>query len=253
LTASVIEVGVGEPPLSPRGAQLDFAALPAFHGPVNEPRKRRQLASPGVREPRDLRIVPPAPHPDTSAGARDRGAALVALAQAGDERAFEQLVSLYFPRLRRVLLRITRDREVADDALQEALIRAWQNIDRFQGRSSFFTWMTRIAINEGYRKVKRNEAAAALVLDDAVGERVARWGDRPDELFESREFLAAVDSALARLPIAYREAVVLRDVEGLSTAEAAELLEIGERALKSRLHRGRMALRRELDAFFAED
>lgn len=220
---------------------------------MNEDSKRRRLAAPGVREPGDLRIVSPAPRLDLSGGARDRGAALVALAQAGDERAFEELVGLYCPRLRRVLLRITRDGEVADDALQEALIRAWQNIDRFQGRSSFFTWMTRIAINEAYRKVKRNEAAAALVLDDAVGERVAGWGDRPDELFESREFLAAVDSALARLPIDYREAVVLRDVEGLSTADAAGVLDIGARALKSRLHRGRMALRRELDAFFTQD
>ncbi len=77
------------------------------------------------------------------------------------------------------------------------MIRAWQNIDRFQGRSSFSTWMTRIVINEGLRKVKRNETALALVLDDVVGERVPGWGDRPDELFESREFLAAVDSALA--------------------------------------------------------
>ena len=243
----------GEPPLSSAGARLDFDVLPAFHGRVNEHRKRRRLASPGVGEPGDRRIGSPARHPALSGGARDPSAGLVPLAQAGDERAFEELVALYRPRLWRVLLRITRDREVADDALQEALIRAWQNIDRFQGRSSFFTWMTRIAINEGLRKVKRNESAAALVLDDAVGERVPGWGDRPDELLESREFLAAVDAALARLPIVYREAVVLRDVEGLSTAEAAGVLEIGERALKSRLHRGRMALRRELDAFFTLD
>ncbi len=178
----------------------------------------------------------------------------MALAQAGDERAFEELVALYRPRLWRVLLRITRDREVADDALQEALIRAWQNIDRFQGRSSFFTGMTRIAINEGLRKVKRNEAAAALVLDDAVGERVPGWGDRPDELFESREFLAAVDSALARLPIDYREArraARRRGAEHRRYRRRAR--DRRARALKSRLHRGRMALRRELDAFFTQD
>jgi len=232
--------------------QLDFNVRPPFHGRVNEDRQRRPDAYPGAGEAADPPVASPTRRPGSSRASRDE-AALVASAQAGDERAFEKLVGFYCPRLRRVLLRITRDREVADDALQEALIRAWQNIDRFQGRSSFFTWMTRIAINEGYRKVKRNEAAAALVLDDAVGERVAGWGDRPAELFESREFLAAVDSALARLPIAYREAVVLRDVEGLSTAEAAGVLDIGERALKSRLHRGRMALRRELDAFFTQD
>jgi RNA polymerase sigma-70 factor (ECF subfamily) len=179
-------------------------------------------------------------------------AALVAMAQAGDEAAFEQLVRRYSPRLGVVLVRITRDPEVAHDALQEALVRAWQNIARFQARSSFFTWLTRIGINEAYRTLRRNEAAAALPLDDAVGERIPGWGKQPDEVFESREFLAAIDAALAELPIEYREAVVLRDVEGLSASESAEVLGIGERALKSRLHRGRMALRRALDAFFAE-
>ena len=180
-------------------------------------------------------------------------AALVALAQAGDEAAFSELAQRYTPRLRGVLLRITRDPETTHDALQDALLRAWQNIGRFQGRSSLFTWMTRIAINEAYRTMGRTQAVATLPLDDAIGERIPDWGGQPDEVFESREFLVATDRALGRLPIGYREAVVLRDVEGLSAAEAAEVLGIEVRALKSRLHRGRMALRRDLDAFFAED
>ncbi len=153
-----------------------------------------------------------------------------------------------------MLVRITRDPEAAHDALQEALIRAWQNIRRFEGRSSFFTWLTRIGINEAYRTMKRNEAAAAtLPLDNAIGERIPGWGNRPEEVFESREFLAAIDAALVRVPVDFREAVVLRDVEALSTAEAAEVLGIEVGALKSRLHRGRMALRRELDVFFTQD
>lgn len=181
-------------------------------------------------------------------------AALVASAQAGDSQAFEELARRHCPRLERVLVRITRDPEAAHDALQEALIRAWQNIRRFEGRSSFFTWLTRIGINEAYRTMKRNEAAAAtLPLDNAIGERIPGWGNRPEEVFESREFLAAIDAALVRVPVDFREAVVLRDVEALSTAEAAEVLGIEVGALKSRLHRGRMALRRELDVFFTQD
>jgi RNA polymerase sigma-70 factor (ECF subfamily) len=187
------------------------------------------------------------------AGGTADEAALVAYAQAGHNEAFEELARRHTPRLERVLVRITRDPEAAHDAVQDALIRAWQNIGRFEGRSSFFTWLTRIGINEAYRTVKRNETAATLPLDDAIGERIPGWGDRPDEVFESREFLAAVDAALARLPVDFREAVVLRDVEALSTIEAAEVLGIEEGALKSRLHRGRMALRRELDAFFVKD
>lgn len=220
---------------------------------MTEPGRRRRLSLPSR----------PATLPDGARAAARKPAgrrsgtsaeeALVARAQAGDDRAFEELVHHYSPRLRGVLFRITHDPEAAHDALQDALLRAWQNIDRFQARSSFFTWMTRIAINEAYRTLRRTEATATFPLDDALGERIPGWGGQPETVFESREFLAAIEAALARLPVDYREVVVLRDVEGLSTQDAAEVLGIGERALKSRLHRGRMALRRELDAFFQQD
>jgi RNA polymerase sigma-70 factor, ECF subfamily len=176
---------------------------------------------------------------------------LVARAQAGDSVAFDALAERYSTRLRRVLYRITRDCDAAYDAVQEALLRAWQNIGRFEGRSRFFTWLTRIGINEAYRGM-RKASFEVLEIDDGVGRQVPGWGNLPDEVFESREFLAAIDRALGELPPDYRAAVVLRDVEGLSTREAAEALKIGERALKSRLHRGRMALRAELDSYFAE-
>jgi RNA polymerase sigma-70 factor (ECF subfamily) len=174
---------------------------------------------------------------------------LVALAQDGDRSAFDVLAERHSTRLRRVLFRITRDCDAAYDAVQEALIRAWRNIGRFEGRSRFSTWLTRIGINEAYRGLRRG-AEEPLELSDQVGERIPAWGNRPDEIFESREFLQAVDRALGELPMDYRTAVTLRDVEGLSTAEAAEVLGIGERALKSRVHRGRMALRAKLDDYF---
>jgi RNA polymerase sigma-70 factor, ECF subfamily len=176
---------------------------------------------------------------------------LVALAQGGDRSAFDQLAERHSTRLRRVLFRITRNCDAAYDAVQEALMRAWQNIERFEGRSQFSTWLTRIGINEAYRGLRR-APEPPLELADQVGERIAGWGSRPDEVFESREFLQAVDRALGELPLDYRTAVTLRDVEGLSTAEAAEVLGIGERALKSRVHRGRMALRAKLDDYFTE-
>lgn len=209
------------------------------------PRRPALAARRAPRRPAGTLITVPDP------ARRGREEALIAFAQAGDERAFEELVRCYTPRLRAVLFRITRDSDTAADALQDALLRAWQNLDRFQARSSFYTWMTRIAINEAYRAIRRNEPGVALRLDDSLGERIPGWGRQPDEVFESREFLAAIEAALARLPIEYREVIVLRDVEGLSTADAADALGIGQRALKSRLHRGRMALRRALDAFFA--
>ncbi len=176
---------------------------------------------------------------------------LVSRAQGGDEAAFGELAERYSTRLRRTLYRITRDCDAAYDAVQEALIRAWKNIGSFEGRSRFYTWLTRIGINEAYRGLRRRPEEP-LEMIDLVGERVPDWGNQPDQVFESREFLGAVDEALAELPLDYRSAVILRDVEGLSTAEAAETLDIGERALKSRLHRGRMALRAELDDYFEE-
>jgi len=174
---------------------------------------------------------------------------LVALAQSGDRAAFDELAQRHCTRLRRVLFRITRDCDTAYDAVQEALLRAWKNIGRFESRSQFSTWLTRIGINEAYRGLRR-PVEETLELTDQVGERIVSWGARPDEIAESREFLAAVERALAELPLDYRTAVVLRDVEGLSTTQAAQLLGIGERALKSRVHRGRLALRAKLDDYF---
>ena len=174
---------------------------------------------------------------------------LVQRAQAGDRDAFGALAERYAPRLRRTIFRITQDRGAAEDAVQEALIRAWVNIGRFERRARFYTWLTRIGINEAYDSVRR-ATHETLDLDDQVGQRIPNWSNRPDAVFESREFLDAVEQALSRLPPAYRSAVILRDVEGLSTSETAEILQVGERALKSRLHRGRMALRAELDQYF---
>jgi RNA polymerase sigma-70 factor (ECF subfamily) len=176
---------------------------------------------------------------------------LVERARHGDQDAFNMLAGRYSTRLRRTLYRITRDCDAAYDAVQEALMRAWQSIGRFEGRSQFYTWLTRIGINEAYRGLRR-PTEESLEVDDHVGERIPTWGSQPDAVFESREFLAAVDRALGELPLDYRTAVTLRDVDGLSAAESAEVLGIGERALKSRLHRGRMALRGKLDDYFGE-
>lgn len=103
-------------------------------------------------------------------------------------------------------------------------MRAWRNIGRFEGRAQFSTWLTRIGINEAYRGLRR-PAEEPLELTDQIGERIAAWGSQPDEIFESREFLSAVERALGQLPLDYRSAVTLRDVEGLSTAEAAHVWE----------------------------
>lgn len=172
-------------------------------------------------------------------------------AQDGDSAAFGELADRHSSMLRRVLFRIAKDCEMAWDAMQEALFGAWRNIGRFQGRSKFSTWLTRIGINELYGDLRRARHET-VELDDSVGERVPDWGAAPDRALESQEFLGAIEGGLDGLPESYREAVVLRDVEGFSTREAATIVGIGERAFKSRLHRGRMSLRSGLDDYFSE-
>ena len=195
------------------------------------------------------------PDPDIPTAARSsdeiEDERLVLRAQAGDRDAFNELAARHSSMLRRILFRITKDCEAAWDAMQEALLASWRNIGRFEGRSKFSTWLTRIGINEAYRGLRKGNAEL-LQLDDSLGERVPDWGARPDEVFESREFLTAVADGFDELSDEYATAVRLRDVEGLSTREAAERLGIGERAFKSRLHRGRLALRAELDGYFEE-
>lgn len=198
----------------------------------------------------------PAPIPSSETGAapaRLLDDTLVARARAGDRAAFSELANRHETQLRRVVSRITHDCDTAYDVVQDALMLAWTNIGRFEGRSRFSTWLIRIGINEAYRSLKRRRFELPTAPDDLVGETAAAASSGPAELAESHDFLAAVERELAQLPLDYRTAVVLRDVEGLTTEEAAEILGIGQRALKSRLHRGRIALRRNLDAYLASD
>ncbi len=172
---------------------------------------------------------------------------LVSWARSGDSRAFGELAQRHSTRLRRVLYTITRDCEKAKDAVQEALTRAWRNLCKFEGRSLFSTWLTRIGINEAYRELRGGDRETCLDCDTGPGERLVDPAPSPEHVAESRATLEGVGQALEELPTDHREAVVLRDLEGLSTREAADAVGIGERALKSRLHRGRRELRDALD------
>jgi RNA polymerase sigma-70 factor (ECF subfamily) len=171
-------------------------------------------------------------------------ASLVARAQAGDVAAFEQLSSAYADRLFMLLLRLLGDRGEAEDIAQEVMLRAWQGISRFQGRSSYFTWLYRIAINEANRALEKRARRPAGV---PIGERELQLptspADDPFRQAEASELRVALGRAIAELPPPLRVAIVLRDVEGLSTQEAAEIAGIGQAAFKSRLHQARQRVR----------
>jgi RNA polymerase sigma-70 factor, ECF subfamily len=174
----------------------------------------------------------------------DTEASLLARAQAGDVSAFERLSGAYADRLFMLLLRLLGDRDEAADVAQEVMLRAWQGIARFRGQSSYFTWLYRIAVNEANRALeKRGRRPAGVPIGADELQLPTSPADDPSRQAENSELRRALGRALAELPPALRTAIVLRDVEGLSTQEAAEIAGVGQAAFKSRLHQARLRVR----------
>jgi RNA polymerase sigma-70 factor, ECF subfamily len=178
--------------------------------------------------------------------------ALVERARAGDRAAFEELVRRYADRLYAVVLRFVADQDEAREVTQEAFLRAWRSIGRFEGRSQFFTWLYRIGINEAKRRVARRPSPPVVSLDDEPIPEAPDWSEAPETRFAQADLRRVLEDAVRALPLEYRAPIVLRDVEGLTTREAAEVMDLGEAAFKSRLHRARLAVRRALDEYFLE-
>ena len=177
---------------------------------------------------------------------------LIRRARGGDEDAFAELVTLHADRVYGALRRFGLSDEEADEVAQDVFLRAWRGLAKFEERARFSTWLYRIAFNEAQRR--RSRRALPRVEVDPEGEDpVAALSDPPDAGPEartlSREFQEMLERALNQLPAEWRDAVVLRDIQGLSTEDAAEVVGIRQAAFKSRLHRGRMQLRALLEPY----
>lgn len=166
-------------------------------------------------------------------------AELVRLARSGDLEAYLELVRRYERRIGGVLCRLLDDTRDVEEAVQDVFVQAWRNLDRFRGEAALFTWLYRIAVNEALMRRRRTRPALGP-LDEAPEPAP----DEPDT--ELREFLV---SRLRALPFEYRAPLVLRDVEGLSNQEVADVLDLSLAATKSRIHRARMQIRAELEAW----
>jgi RNA polymerase sigma-70 factor (ECF subfamily) len=178
--------------------------------------------------------------------------ALIARARAGDESAFAELVTEHSARVYGALRRFGLDAHEADEVAQEVFVRAWRGLARFEERSRFSTWLYRIAFNEAQRRLARRPRATASSRpddEDAIAALPDAVGTGPEAHTLDREFEQMLDRALAELPDDLRAAVVLRDLEGLSTEEAAAVAGVRQAAFKSRLHRGRMQLRALLEPY----
>lgn len=179
---------------------------------------------------------------------------LLSRAQRGDVAAFEELARTRVDRMFALVMRLVGDRAEAEDVVQETLLRAWRGIRRFHGRSGFSTWLYRIAVNEANRSLENGTRRPRTVSLAAEHLELSSSPDHePAKQAEYRELRATLERTLFNLAAPYRTAVVLRDIEGLSTRDAAKIAGVGEAAFKSRLHQARLKLRAALgdDALIA--
>jgi RNA polymerase sigma-70 factor (ECF subfamily) len=171
---------------------------------------------------------------------------LIRAGQRGDSQAVETLFRRYHRPLFQTALRVMGNAEDAEDALQDGLLSAYRNLKRFEGRSQFSTWLTRIVINAALMRRRSAKSRPSFSLDEApredelpVAERFAAHGPNPEQLFAGTELREIISENLGELSPLLRTAFVLREVEGYSTGEAAKKLGVTENTLKARLWRAR--------------
>jgi len=182
---------------------------------------------------------------------------LVAKARKGDAASFSVLLRRYEGKIFRLAMNITQNREDAEDVLQEAFLKAYEHLDQFQGNSRFYTWIVRIAVNQALMKLRKRRSDRAVSLDeqidtgeDTVIREIAAWDPDPEQQYSQAELNQILTGAIDDLEPIYRTVFTLRDVDGLSTEETAEALDLTIPAVKSRLLRARLQLRDKLTRFF---
>jgi RNA polymerase sigma-70 factor (ECF subfamily) len=179
--------------------------------------------------------------------------ALVAQAKQGDRSAFTELVNRHARKIFRLARHITKNDQDAEDVLQETFLKAYSRLDQFHGDSKFYTWLVRIGVNESLMKIRRRKDGKFVALDQELetGEgtfvkELRADAENPEEHYSREEIHQALSGAIDSLAEAYKTVFVLRDVDGLSTEETAEALELSVPAVKSRLLRARLQLRDKL-------
>jgi RNA polymerase sigma-70 factor (ECF subfamily) len=187
------------------------------------------------------------------------GDALLKELQAGDPLAFAQFVEENQGQVYNLALRMLNDPQEAEDVLQETFLNAYKALPEFQGRSSLSTWLYRIASNASLMRLRKKRPDTVsvdepLTLDagDSVPRQLVDWSNLPEDELLSGEARHMMDVAVSELPEPLRIVFVLRDIQGLSTAETGEVLGLSEGAVKTRLHRARLKLRERLSSYYSE-
>ncbi len=184
-------------------------------------------------------------------------AAIVARLKAGDMSACTVCVEAHSDGLYRLAFRLLRDQAAAEDVVQETFLNAFKSLGQFDGRSRLSTWLFRIAYNNALMRLRAQKPVEPLG-DDSDFEAVATpasvvpWRETPEEVVEQGEVVQVLEEAIASIPKSLSVVFQLRDVEGRSTAETAQILGLTEGTVKVRLHRARLALRERLSDYFGE-
>ena len=190
-----------------------------------------------------------------SAAEADADAALVERVKRGDVRAFEMLVVKYQRRIERLIARMVRDTDLVEDIAQETFIRAYRALPNFRGESAFYTWLYRIAVNTAKKallELKRDPLITEAALAPADDEETSRPQSEPtdmatpDALLASKEIAATVNAAIEALSEDLRQAITLREIEGLSYEEISEVMNCPIGTVRSRIFRAREAIAERL-------
>jgi len=183
---------------------------------------------------------------------------LVHASKGGNIAAFEQLVNKYDRKLFRVAQSVTHNFEDSQDAVQEAFLKAYQHLAEFREASQFSTWLIRITLNESLMKLRKQRVAREVPLDeDSQADKdilteVRDWAPNPEQLYWTSELRSILIQTIEEVRPSLRDVFVLRDVEGLSTEQAAVALGLTRSAVKARLWRARLLLRKNLNRYFGK-
>lgn len=183
---------------------------------------------------------------------------LIAAFQNGDTHAFEEIVSRYSAKAYSLASRLTRNGEDAEEVLQDVFVTVFRKIDRFEGKSSFSSWLYRVTVNSSLMKLRKKRQDQSVSIEDEAVQVSNTPSTTPAYHIEGEsgttrlQVSQALERAITSLPDEYRPVFVLRDIDGLSSKEVGEILELSIPAVKSRLHRSRLMLRKSLARFYAE-
>lgn len=181
---------------------------------------------------------------------------LIEKAKRGDSRAFEELLKKYETKIFNLLLRMTGNKTEAADLFQETFISAWKNLSKFRGDAQFSTWLYRIAVNSvlmRHRKKKLKTVSMDAPIETESGEierERGDWSTNPLATLQNDELRRRLEKSLIRMPEPYRPVFVLSDMQGLPNEQIGKILKLSLPNVKSRLHRARLFMRRELSDYF---